>query len=481
MVFLCAPMVAACGEWARSFWLGGGSGTAVYFPDDHRILHGDWQLRLDPLAGHQRHALSGDGQALLVWAKEHSPLYLAEDEGGFVPRTPIVDFGDLIEGQFDRSRGTLVTYNDVYTAGVFDPRTLAVRERPMIGGPVRQTLLTILPGRRHGHLHAAHGRWLVVTRDALSDEPEQYLEAFDAEDGSHLGSLPLSRRHGQMETISDRAIVLLDRHIDTVSVVDVRQPDQMVSFDQQGCDWSSVADLSESGRWLMLSGCDGGVHLVDLQQPQLTSEPLPWIDPQDHPAFAHGADQLVWYGTDGHIGRLDLVSGTLSDIHLGEDQPGFADEPSRAPPAWYADLGLLVYQETRNRLVVAWVQDGLLISSQLLPRLWPELAELSFVASDLSADGFSYRVSGELRIEEQTFDLEGTVVSDRVHYYRPSPTSVTPASMNRKVVFNARAIDGSGIHAFNLTATALSSFEARWILVLTDRAGYQVAMTLSRP
>ncbi len=465
------------------FWMGGGGPVPVYFPDDHRVLHDDWQIWPNRAGEAPRHAMAGDGQAIMVWAHARNPLHLGDGEGGFQSHEPAIDFGDFRDGQFDRHRDTLVSF--ILPDHPQLPRSLTVRQRPMTGGAISELRLSMPTGRLALEGYAVQGQLLVLSED---EEGQRRLEDFDPGDGRHLGSRPLPHGPLGLRNGSDRAIGFLDYLAERLHVVDTRQPERILSFSRSACGAQTETDLSQSGRWLMVVGCGSDVYLLDLEQAEPTLLRLPWVDHRAGPTFAHEADEIVWYGLDGHIGRLDLASGARIDIPLDAAQLAFSEEDWRLSPVWYADLGLLVYQEGRNRLLVARIEDGQIASWQILPRLWLERGELSLVASDLSEDGMSYRVTGELVTESQTFGIEGTVVSDRVHFYRPSPGTqlsiaqpiAQPPSQQRQLVFEASLSDETGQHVLDLRAVAYSHFDTIWSVVVTDQLGDQTDMTLSR-
>lgn len=448
-------------------------------PTDHRVLHGDWQLRPTLQRGWRRfHAISRDGQAILVWADPSTPLHLADDAGVFHPRTPALDFSDFLEADLDRDRDMLVRFDRGDRSS-----TAIVIQRPMRGGPDHETLLDLPSDRQFRSGRAMQGRWLIFSSVLVGEDSYgTMLDVFDPDDGSLLGSLSVPSYGWELEARSDRVIGLADSIGRTIRVIDPRRPDRLFAIVlEEGCGPSSSIDLSDSGRWLLLGDCEGETHLVDLEASEPTPQPLPWTEDHPAPAFAHGAEQVVWYGDDGHIGRYDLQGGVRDDIRLGDDLPPFFEPAWRKPPTWYADLGLLLYQETYNRVTVTRVEDDLGASAQVIPSYWVEHAELSLEAFDLSESGFSYDVRGEFRVGAQVYGLEGVVVSNRLHYYRPSPYLGVSSYVRPSLSFEAMVTDESGQLVFHLSASNESKHEAIWVAILSDLDGHQAYLTLARP
>lgn len=474
------------------FWMGGSGPAAVYFPDDPRVLHGAWQLQLGSMEYPPLHRLSGDGQALLLWSNDRNPLHLANPEGEYLAHQPAIPFEGIHMAAFDRSRDTLVWFR-----AADDFRSVLVRQRAITGGPVHEMRVAMPPGRWFGIGYAVQGQLVIVSHTEADSDGLLYHQ-LDPVDGRYLSSLPLPPFLSPLRTFSGRAIVFQDWHfdVDLTHVIDTRQPDRIISFEQRSCDTDAVADLSESGRWLLYGGCGNDMFLLDLDQPEPRPQRLLWADARARPTFAFGSDEIVWFGVGGGIGRYDPASGERLDLELGPDAPAFFLHDWDYPPVWYADLGLLIYPATEGRLAVLHVDGGQVTSMQVLPHHWFEQAELDLVASDLSADGSRYSVSGELRSETGTFQLQGTVVSQRLHFYRPSPSASEPSLPSGepsppfaeetpnlpRVVFEIRATDAFGEHAFDLWAvTYQRGILDWWDVRITDPDDHQAWLRMSRP
>lgn len=451
------------------------------FPSHESVLHGSWSLEARGLDLPARHALSNDGQALVLWSDDVRPLYRRDGAGAFTPRPSAIDFArGLRQGNLDAASGNLVIV-DPYSDG----GRIQVQHHPLDGGPPH--LLDLEPlyslSIWESHAFVVAGRLFLPVHESPSGAR---LRVHDAFDGRRLSDLALPRHDAIAVDHHQRAIAFFSFGDGLVHVVDTRTPSRYRSLPATDCrdGVNLLAGLSESGRWLVVAGCGVGARLFDLEADAPEPQFLAGVNLLAQPVFARGSDELLWYLSDVTIARLDPATGERDDIDLqgiGAPPPANRAPHSGLPPVWYADLAVLAYPTSLDRLVVVDLHEDGASTVQLLPELPPTRAELAFEAHDLGVGGLSYEVSGTMHADGRTYTLHGRV-EQNIHRYQPIGELAPAVSAPRpRMTFDLQVDDGASGHAFDLAGDTYAMDD--WYLTqawLSQAGGPRLLIQLQR-
>ncbi len=390
----------------------------VSFPDDPRVVNGEWELSITGLGyAVERAVLDQAGRRLLL-SDETANLWLYErsDNIGWVEADP---------GPYRTFRSS--PYNELLDSLVTVTRS---------GMTATATAISLADGttsQRKFDLPAGEPELLTVGSGSLfavfpPGEVQRQVHWWDLASGEYGGSLSVPPANdGVRRSSGGRFLSFWEVRGGTVYVLDTSDPARLRSFGLGICRSGGVGEGSADGRWFLGEDCNENLRVLDLHEESPTWRNLgvKHITPV---RFARGADAIVWQDTRGRVHSLDLLAGgsrTLAEVG--------------APPDWFWHAQRTLTVDERNGLLTAVGADGRVHVVSLseepgdtaLPLAELTRATLNVTATAMRSDSehSSYEFQGTFLPDlpgAAPLPIYGHVWTSRFHDYRLGPASIPP-------------------------------------------------------
>lgn len=411
LVALLLAALTACDPWPAA--------VTVHYPDDPRVLQGEWALSItEPNVHITDYAFAPNAGRLFVWYwSDPNPLvYEATGTGDWVQVDTTFPPGTS-RSTYDPSTETFIWLDSL-------ARPASVRVIPVDGSPPTTVPVALL--EEDGQRFYGTGRAFQFTRTG-SGANMYWVNAFTGE-----VSGPASVPHGVTyweQSRSGSMIVGWEYARDgwRVSLIDTTAPlpaaRTLVTAEQNLFRGQPVA--SADGRWFVYRSWDGDAYAVDLNAQELASKRL---DIQLHDeaamdslAFAADTHELVWRHAPGELRTFDLMNGESSVLSSNAEHGLLLDR----------DLSLILGL-ARSRQVSIRGLGAPTASTVLLP----EVDYLGGAALDLSAEPLAtksseYDYGGTVTFtggfdSGRALTVSGHMTAWRVHDYVPSAHEMGP-------------------------------------------------------
>jgi hypothetical protein len=397
-------LLAGCQRWDPP--------AVVSFPDDPRVLHGDWDLHVTGVWGDTVNdfVLGPDAQRLVLRTSMTTQAFTADAAGDWA-ETDAAAFAGLGSAHYDATIDAFVRIR-------LDGAASRVRTIPLGGGAATEAGISLPAGYSVLGTAIGSGRSFVLARPPTG-HPELFW--WDSLTGNFGGQLALPRMRDGMKVSANGSIISFwDLHTYGVQVLRTADPARLHEVRLQRCRSNGLSEGSADGRWFAFATCAGNVHVVDLANPAAGSKAL-GIKLSGSPRFAANSPEFVWPDAGGRIHSHDVESGvrqvvfTLTGPEVRED---------------YHLSYVLPYLDRDANLLAVITGVGQLRLQQLdaagqaahLPALEFAQARLLLTASDVrsGADFSRYSATGTLEVAGELLPAEGRVYSHRLHAYRPA-------------------------------------------------------------
>lgn len=404
----------------------------VSFPDDPRVVNGEWELSITGLGyAVERAVLDQAGRRLLL-SDETANLWLYErsDDIGWVEADP-GPYRTFRSSPYDELLDSLVT----------------VTRSGMTATATAVSLADGTTSQRKFDLPAGEPELLTVGSGSLfavfpPGEVQRQVHWWDLASGEYGGSLSVPPANdGVRRSSGGQFLSFWEVRGGTVYVLDTSDPARLRSFGLGICRSGGVGEGSADGRWFLGEDCNENLRVLDLHEESPTWRNLgvKHITPI---RFARGADAIVWQDTRGRVHSLDLLAGgsrTLAEVG--------------APPDWFWHAQRTLTVDERNGLLTAVGADGRVHVVSLseepgdtaLPLAELIRATLNVTATAMRSDSehSSYEFQGTFLPDlpgAAPLPIYGHVWTSRFHDYRLGPASIPPPGLTG----SARVVPAGG-------------------------------------
>lgn len=447
----------------------------VPFPDDPRVLNGQWRLEV---TGRELNALneilelqmSSDGQHVALRNEERWRTFRVGTDGAWVETaTP---WPENVAGHFDQASGRYVTYS---AAGA----DLRVTSYPLDGSPATETTGALPSDLDVGsaYSNAGSGRLFLGYTDQAGDHILAWWEVSDASMSGHI-TLGSGDPLAMWSSSNGRTLLALNAEAGTLYVVDTAFAAQPTPVEVNACVKPEAADVSEDGRWLFIAGCGGSYALVDLGSPGLPHRPLE-MDPLSRPVFAVGSSELVWVGADRAVHAFDPTQALAERLHWLTGDEDLTDW-SHARVRLDRNHGLLTLGSIWGTVKIRELPASLDFTE--LPPLPFDHAELELIATAPTRERTArYTFTGSFETPAERLEISGEVSGGGVHEYDPTRAAIGTASVPPPPVNGSARVSepGTGQVRYELTFVEPSAigtvFRGRLIDV-SDSSGYPIEL-----
>lgn len=384
----------------------------VSFPDDPRVLHGEWEMDLrllDWAASH--HLYLPHHELLLTWSSESVRGWQqTADEWTEVPADA---FTGLDSAAYDPVLDAFVTFRLGNGAGTATVISLpdGVRAQVGIDLPVDVTPLDSTAGSGN----------LFVFGQGTSSNPRLYW--WDAKTGEPGGSIALQRTtEGMQRSSNGRLLSFWNFWTGTVQVVDMASPGTPKEFRLAFCRATGLAEASSDGRWFALRECNDRISIVDLHA-ATPVRAATGLASDGFVSFADDSAELLSVGESGLVRSFDAVSREMQALYtVPEDDRPWSPYSQHLSLNRSAD-SLTVLSAYGNVLMVDLEVGDV---TTRLPEPVTGTVRLQLTASNLRNEArYSYyELSGTAQWPAELGEAEeiiatGSVTSYGLHNYRP--------------------------------------------------------------
>lgn len=307
-LLLLAVVVSGCRKWPDPI--------DVNYPDDPRVLHGEWHLRFtDPTADLVDYVYAPGVRKLLVWFDE-----------------------DRAPDSYELSATSDWRYTEAYRSRNVDPSTYDPLSESFYwtyrsdgsGVIVRNPADNSEPVHTPFALPDISGRWLygagrgfLFTADDQDEMAMYWVDGFTGDTGGPL-TLPQGVKGWDWNMTKNGSLIVgwdASGPGTRVSVIDTTAATPAVrtfSLEGLGAARYDARLASASGRWFVYATSADEVYAVDLESdPPTFSELDLQLDATGVPSslsFTHDTPELFWLHAPGELRTLDLSSGTRTVI-----------------------------------------------------------------------------------------------------------------------------------------------------------------------
>lgn len=397
----------------------------VDFPDDPRVLHGNWELTVRGRAeGIDTFHLSQDAANLVIYPGAGSVrAYRADDQGGYSLTDASAFEGLTYHRRYDPALDAVVA---LYYSG----STIRVNVVPMDGSPSSRRVFAPPSGFAVERYFAGSGRVFAVLRSRTSGETE--LRWWDSLTGVHEGTVQGSWNVDGLRVSSNGRLVVfwnLAPQVSSVQVFDTALPGEFKSVELSSCRSSDVSEVSPDGRWFVFEDCLSNLLLVDLTDLAAGASPLR-VKRGAIAMFALDSPEIVRIDREGVVHALDVETGAariltrLTATEAGRHilEGGAWHEPR---PVFVSSAAVLAVPTGGGHVTLVDTDDETRIAA--LPQLELERAELQLEATlDSPLREHRYSFAGTLHLDGVQYRIEGIVDAYGFHKYVPTDESVTP-------------------------------------------------------
>ncbi len=393
--------------------------VVVAFPDDARVLDGEWQLIKTGLASWVGRVVAApSSERIVLFQGQNSWLY-ERGVGGVWAEGDGAPYQSFADAPYDPISAALV---QLERSGA----TVSVTTVSLDSGAVTTQLVTLPPATTFTALTVASGR-LFALQGANTESP--WLHWWGLATGAAEGSVALPPFPDGMKVSSNRRLLSFwDVGRGDVTVVDTTAPSAVRTFYQGTCRGGWPAEASDDGRWFATINCLGTLTALDLSEPNPTWRTL-GVKPDAAVRFARGSSRVVWQDEAGTVWANDVSVGET--IKLRDAAGGQVDN-------W--DLAATLDVDDVNGQIVAATASGQVevtrpgTAVELLPHLGDPSARMTLSAEPPTGEStFSgYAFTGDLvwsGDQAAALAVAGAVSASYFHDYRLSPQMAPPPSL----------------------------------------------------
>lgn len=449
--------------------------VAVSFPDDPRVLHGEWVMDLREDVEISSHLYLPHHDLLLAWG------WRGESSRGWQHTSDLewteIDadvFQDLQASAYDSVLDAFVTFRLGSSEGTASITTLpdGTRTRVSIDLPA-----DVIP-----RASAVGSGRLFLYGHKVDSGPRLYW--WDAVTGDAGGSISVhSAQEGMRRSQNGRILSFWSFRHGIVQVVDTAAPEKTKSFRLGICGTLNLAEASSDGRWFALNECGGRISVVDLHA-ATPVRAATGLSGAGRARFADDSAELVFANESGVIRSFNPVSREIQTLYTVPEADWRSDN-------FYQDPSL---NRASDRLTVL-SGDGHILTMEVgtgavtrLPELAVGTVRLQLSASDLQNHHYSsYDITGTAHwpVElgnEQELAVTGRVNSDGLHKYRPGLESQALPPPTTEIYGEFTGGDEEYTFGFSSTDAHAGTYEGSFTLRVShlDRGRYYAA-TLRRP
>lgn len=377
----------------------------VQFPDDSRVLHGDWQLQLTERLGSPGFQFDSAGQRLLITGEGLSWAYVRDGDGW-----QELDTVPAGRGSYDRSLDAWVQLSR--SAG-----QLTAVSRDWDNNAV-QTSFSLPADGRVENTAVGSGRVFSVVREDSGLHAVHWWSLTDPADHGQR-RLP-THREGMKQSGEGRFLSFWDIDANRIHVLDTAAPEREVEF-RMGtfCRSSGPSAADPAGRWFVTTGCSARLQVFDLHDPAAGPRSLGISSPLMF-RFAADGSELLWLDSSLNVRGRNLTTGESFDYQRLSDYGTDTFAAQWAQLYRNAAAGLFAVRGSSGSVAV--FRDG--SAETRLPALPFRSAALQLVAElegtePVAAD---YLVSGSFEPEAGAGPLltvNGWASGGSHHVYRP--------------------------------------------------------------
>lgn len=408
----------------------------VSFPDDPRVLAGQWNVRVTgtemPVRAFVHAPAAG---RMVVWTWDDLTSFQLQPGGNWAP----ADSAGLADAEPESYDPLLEAFVAV-SLGAPSPR---IRVTPVDGAPAAEVEIAVPAGDPVQAVWVGSGRVFGLRPTPTGHE----LIWWDALSGEAGGPIAVTGvRDGVRVSSNGRVLALWDLDAYRVTVVDAGALQPTARALRLGvCRSNALTQASDDGRWFVFSDCQGNLRVADLSRPESSSQPLGISNPAQI-GFAVASDELVWVGQDGVVKGLNVV--TRARRNLAQLDPTERD----GLDPWHADL---VVDEQAGLLALITGRGTVRLQSLAgapepveLPPLPIALARMSLTPRQLDTASYSYRFEGTFEVVAgagagERLTVDGDVYAHGLHEYVPA-AALRPAAFLPSLHGSAKLLEPDG-------------------------------------
>jgi hypothetical protein len=404
----------------------------VSFPDDPRVLDGQWNVRVTGTHASVRSFVHAPNAGRLVtWTWDDLQSYQRLEGGEWaLVESPLVS--SVRRESYDASLEAFVTAS-------LKAAPPTIRVTKVDGSPVTTVQVEVPTGREILEVLVGSGRVFALASTGAGHE----VLWWDATTGASGQPVPVRNpRDGARISANGRILAVWNLDTYGASLIDTAAERPSARDLQLGaCRSNGTTIASDDGRWFVFSDCQSNLRVADLGNPTPESSPL-GVRHQAQMRFAAGtgSDELVWVDHSGVVMRLNVVTRERSELaRLG------ASERSGLDP-WHTDL---LYDPAQDLLALISGRGTVRLSDASglveVPALPMALARMELEAGAVNASLDGYPFTGTFTVIDGVgagapLDVSGFVYAHGLHEYVP-PTGLGPAAWLPSLSGRAQVLD----------------------------------------
>lgn len=453
----------------------------VAFPDDPRVLHGQWRMTVTGLTDQVTpFVYAPRANRLVIWSGNGARVYEYASKVGWV----------AVEGG-PGENATPWSYDPHLEAFVVIEQVgheLNVRIEPVDSSLATELSLEFPAGHILDLAFGAYGSVFALTFTGPAD---WHLTWWDATTGARVGTRRVpATTAGLSLTGNKRVLAFREPAAWRFTVIDTSDPANETLVEPGSCASDSVGVGSPNWRWFMARDCQGMWQVVDLTAPggSATEVRLNAVGPV---GFSQDGNEVIWLDEGGGVMVFDLLTSATEVLVPAEEalHRGFEHAPHAS---LYLDraAGLFIYPTGQGQVRVVGMEGPVEAMTAWLPETGLDGGRFELVAGPLAEN------------RSNTYEFEGTVVVDGVavpagdllvtgwvrapglhNYYQPAPElsplwSVSPRWLEGEMSVTA---PGSSTEVYSVRLFTVDSSTVVYPGSITDHTtGLSYSVLLER-
>ncbi len=388
----------------------------VHYPDDPRVVNGQWDLKVLSRATAIRQILYVAGsQRLFMRINDALRLWEFDAVAGWQ------------EVEYDLATSVnLATYDPVLEAFVAvraEAGSLRVTTVPADGSSSTVVTVDLPEGHTLEATARGSGNTFAYTRDAAR---LPHLTWWNTLTGARGGSRVVpAAPDGFGASRNGRLLVIFNLNLWRATVIDTAAPQVNKTVRLGACRSNAPIQSSLDGRWALFKGCNDVWQIADLTDADPGLTPI-GASRTEVIGFSYGGNDVVWLDRDGAVYSFDPQTRTRTELLRLDDDLN---------PNSSIDYLQLHVNETAGLLAVTTHRGAVRVEplpgsapapamSAELPRMELGGATLDVVAAELTVDAYEYTFAGTVRLSgsgapAEELAIEGRVYANMFHQYRP--------------------------------------------------------------
>lgn len=400
----CLLLLAACYRYPPP--------VAVSFPDDPRVLHGEWamDLRLRQ-PGFDSYLHLPNRAMLITWNQRSARVFLQDASGEGHEQPDASTFDGLSPATFDDSLNAFMRLN-------VGAESATVQTVPVGGEPAPTPVQFNLPAELQvSSRHIGTGRVYLIGRTGAGME----VHWWNSQTGEHEGQHTVNAPHGVQTSSNGRIISFWNVDGGRVQVLDTANPAELKTVRLGICRSNGTAEASGDGRWFVISDCRARFELIDLQaaEPRRMGTGFGRAGPA---RFADDSNEFIWLDSAGVISSFDPLSRERQVLFTIPDMESYF----HGRISLNRSAGLLSVLDPDGRILLVDVASGAIESE--LPEPVTATIRLDLVADNIDNTyprHSSYEVTGSAEPPASlnlpaSLEVAGTIYSSGLHEYTPA-------------------------------------------------------------